>query len=71
MTTQVDAADLHSLGQPGFDMPAASHGRPDAYAAGLQLAGGPTLPLEQVVEVQQGDTLMGLLIDAGVARADV
>jgi murein DD-endopeptidase MepM/ murein hydrolase activator NlpD len=70
MTTRVDAADFHSLGQPGLDSPAAPHGRPGVRAATLQLAGGPMLPLEQIVEVQQGDTLMGLLIDAGVARAE-
>ncbi len=68
MTTRVDAADLLSMAQPGFDAAAAPHGRPDNRGAILQIAGGPMLPIEQIVEVQKGDTLMGLLIDAGVRR---
>lgn len=64
--TRVDAADL--LVQPP-PVPAA-HGRPDSRGSLLQLAGGPTLPIEQVLEVKQGDTLMGLLVNAGVPRAE-
>lgn len=67
MTTRVDAADL--MTQPSLAAPAA-HGRPDPRGSMLQLAGGPGLPMEQVLEVKQGDTLMGLLIDAGVPRAE-
>lgn len=67
MTTRVDAADL--MTQPSLPAPAA-HGRPDPRGSMLQLAGGPGLPTEQVLEVKQGDTLMGLLIDAGVPRAE-
>ena len=66
MTTRVDAADL--LAQSGGLAAPATHGRPDPRGAAPQLAGGPGVPVEQVVEVQRGDTLMELLIDAGVRR---
>lgn len=70
MTARVDAADLHSFAGTGPAAAAASHGRPDRSAATVQLAGASLLPFEQVVEVKQGDTLMALLIDAGVGREE-
>jgi murein DD-endopeptidase MepM/ murein hydrolase activator NlpD len=70
MSARVDAADLHSFADSGAEMAAAPHGRPDRSAATVQLAGASLLPFEQVVEVKQGDTLMALLIDAGVRREE-
>src|SRR5690606_22661224 len=67
MTTPVDAADL--LARPHAALPP-SHGRPDKQDANLQLAATQGLPVEQVLEVQRGDTLMGLLVDAGVSREE-
>ncbi len=70
MTTRVDAADLHPFAHSGPVAAPAPHGRPGESAGTLQLAGASLLPFEQVVEVKQGDTLMALLIDAGVVREE-
>lgn len=66
MTTPVDAADLHSLGQAGLQ----ASRQADQDGPARQLAVTPPEPVERVVEVQRGDTLMGLLISAGVAREE-
>ncbi len=70
LSTRVDAADLHSFGDQAGDFQPAPHGRPGSSSGALQLATSPALPIEQVVEVKRGDTLMALLIDAGIRREE-